>query len=170
MTWIGWAGLFCPALRGKDWMKNNNIFTTKAALIMPGPHRGPFCLLTWATINTSSIQYNSACSLSSIIKSLDGLLLVWDWFDKQTKHKSSVKTCWCWHFWSILIQLVGMAYSSLQLDILLPLLGTGIVACFVWHLGQTVMHYWTEQQRLSEMHQLSRTQCPRPWHVWPLVT
>lgn len=63
-----------------------------------------------------------------------------------------------------------MAYSSLQLDILLPLLGTGIVACFVWHLGPAVMHYWTEQQRLSEMHQLSRTQCPRPWHVWPLVT
>lgn len=58
------------------WKKN--IFTTEAALIMPGPHRGPFCLLTWATINTSSIQYNSPCS---IIKSLDGpltgLRLIW---------------------------------------------------------------------------------------------
>lgn len=121
---------------GKTGWKKKHIFTTKAALIMPGPHRGPFCLLTWATINTSSIQYNSPCS---IIKSLDGPLMVWDWFDKQTKRKTSEKTCWCRHFWSALIQLVGIAYSSLQLDVLPPPLDTGTVA---WVLCAT-----TDQQR-----------------------
>ncbi len=73
LNWMGWSLLSCIEMERLD-EKKKNIFTTEAALIMPGPHRGPFCLLTWATINTSSIQYNSACSLSSIIKSLDGPL------------------------------------------------------------------------------------------------
>lgn len=52
-------------------------------LIMPGPHRGSFCLWTWATINTSSIHYNLSVSILHHQKPQWASA----WFDKQTKLK-----------------------------------------------------------------------------------
>lgn len=43
LTWIGWAGLFCPALRWKDWMKKKKTYLQlKRRSLCRDPIEGPF--------------------------------------------------------------------------------------------------------------------------------
>lgn len=109
---------------------------------MPGPHRGSFCLLTWATINTSSIHYN----LSVFILHHQKPQWASAWFDKQTKHEDlSEKPAGV----GILeyYDTLGVAYSCLQLDFIVH-----YWALAQWHGLGMVLCAITDQQRCITEH------------------